>query len=230
MVVAQTNLQLYNQLIEAGFCERSLSMLREAYDLSRMLFPDAYRPNHKPFVCHLVGVASVLAHWGERPSMVAAGMLHSAYLYGNFGDRQTSITEGRRQYVRQKVGEDVEALVYTYSTGKGADPLRSDNRDLVVLYLADLFDELSDHGAAYSNKKELAELSSCGEDRRAFVTDLANRLIHEEAAKNFGQIMDAHEKSCVPDCLKTDDTSWKRVRSGIPELKPTKSLLTRLFK
>ena len=83
---AQTNLQLYPQLIEAGWSEHDLARARAAHDLSCELFAGCYRPSNKAFIAHLVGTASALAAWGEPPDTVLAGLLHSSYLYGDFGD------------------------------------------------------------------------------------------------------------------------------------------------
>ncbi|MBK1829656.1 hypothetical protein JIN77_02875 [Verrucomicrobiaceae bacterium R5-34] len=213
MNVAQTNLQLYNQLREARWSDADLTTVRAAYDVSQKLFANAYRPNQKPFVCHLIGTASVLAHWGERPDMVVAGMLHSAYLYGSFGDK-LGMTPEKRQYLRAIVGADIETLVHNYSSMKGVNPLTSDDRDYLVLILADLYDEMLDQGAAYAPAKPLPEL--CDDETVTKIIDAATRTISAEVGQQFEKAIRDLEQASPPDFLTTDATSFSRIKTGIP--------------
>ena len=57
MSLPQTNLQLYRSLITRGASEADLEQIRISYDTARILFGDCFRPNHKPFLCHLIGTA-----------------------------------------------------------------------------------------------------------------------------------------------------------------------------
>jgi hypothetical protein len=155
-VDAQTNLQLYRQLIQAKWDETALLMIRGGYELAIQLFADAYRSSRRPFVAHLVGTASVLASWQERPVMVAAGVLHAAYLYGYFGDGQKGITAARRQVVTQAVGEEAEQLIRDYTLTREDElerfcamtTLTPIERDVATLQLANLYDDFRDGEAA----------------------------------------------------------------------------------
>ena len=63
---AQTNLQLYNQIYDAGWSAADLAAARTVYELDVQLFAGRFRPNGKPFVAHLVGVASLVERFGLR--------------------------------------------------------------------------------------------------------------------------------------------------------------------
>jgi HD domain len=110
---AQTNLQLYNQLLSTGYTGGDLALIRRCYDLASELFSASYRPTSKPFLAHLVGTASILA-WLKAPiSSVATGLLHAAFEYGDFGPHASL---GRRQaLLRARVGSDLERMVEAYT-------------------------------------------------------------------------------------------------------------------
>ena len=107
---AQTNLQLYGQLLSAGRPEQELRLIRDTYELALGLFAAQYRGNGKPFVSHLVGVASILtAHW-QPIETIAAGLLHSVYSFGEFGDGTRGADKRKREEVNKTVGAVVEEL------------------------------------------------------------------------------------------------------------------------
>src|SRR5207237_1392965 len=62
-----------------------------------------------------VGTASILASIRQTPKVVTAGLLHAAYVFGDFGDGTSGITEARRARVRRAVGTDVEELIARYT-------------------------------------------------------------------------------------------------------------------
>src|SRR5262245_11904038 len=74
--IAQTNLQLYNQLLARGWTTNDLHHARAAYELAADLFSGQYRCSGKPFVAHLVGTASVAAAVGLPSELVLAALLH----------------------------------------------------------------------------------------------------------------------------------------------------------
>ena len=63
-----------------------------------------------------MGTASALFLWNEPIEMVTAGLLHSAYLYGTFGDGTRGITEGKRRTVRNRIDPESEALIWAVYT------------------------------------------------------------------------------------------------------------------
>jgi hypothetical protein len=113
--VAQTNLQLYNQLRRRGSSDDELRLVRAAYELACILYSGYFSADRRPFVAHVVGVASILASVGQPARMVAAGALHNVYGNGDFGDGlHNAAPESRRRRVRETVGSDVEDIVYRF--------------------------------------------------------------------------------------------------------------------
>src|SRR3954451_10344061 len=113
---AQTNLQLYAQLREAGADDTDLALVRQGYDLAMHLCPASFRGSGKPLLAHLVGTASILAAMDQSARVVTAGLLHAVYVFGDFGDARGGVTDERRARVRQAVGRDVEDLIARYTS------------------------------------------------------------------------------------------------------------------
>ena len=59
---AQSNLQLFNQLIANGYSESELVCVVNAYKLIMNLFTGIFRSSGKTFLAHLIGTASVLVN------------------------------------------------------------------------------------------------------------------------------------------------------------------------
>ena len=110
--IAQTNLQLYNQMLVQGRSIEELARAKSAYDLACLIYSAHYQADGKPFVAHTVGVASILCHLGLPSEVIAFGLVHNIYGNGDFGDgRQHRSTPARRRRVREAVGP--ERLWYT---------------------------------------------------------------------------------------------------------------------
>jgi hypothetical protein len=161
--VAQTNLQLYNQLIAAGWSDSNLDRTQRAYALARDLFAGQIRSSGKTFVEHLVGTASAVAAVGGRPALVHAALLHASYTSGEFGDGKRNAAESKRAAVRAVIGAEGEELVADYATlgysastiqdwRQRAQTLSPREHDLAVLRLANEIDEHTDLGTRYSDR------------------------------------------------------------------------------
>ena len=126
--IAQTNLQLYNQLRAQERSLSDLGLVRRAYEFLTTIYSGYYQADGKPFVAHPVGVASILANLGFSADFVAAGMLHNIYGNGDFGDGlNNTVTNGRRRLVRNEVGCRVEDLSYRFRALR----LRSNNSEMI---------------------------------------------------------------------------------------------------
>jgi hypothetical protein len=227
-MLPQTNLQLYRALMDAGASEQSLVHARTAYDLARRLFVGYYRPSHKPFLCHLVGVAGALATWGQDPDVVAAGMLHSAYLYGNFGDGTCGATPAKRRVVRNRVGAAAEVRVQRYTQAAWDAPLSQVaeaastgifERDMTLIKLADLCDECLDAGPCYSPAKPLEFGLPFDLDAQTATLDLLAMLAGAEARNHFAKVFACVNGACPPPGLITSDRSYHVIAPGVDELR-----------
>ncbi|MEO8431346.1 MAG: DUF6817 domain-containing protein [Acidobacteriota bacterium] len=227
MNVAQTNLQLYGQLLELGASPAEIAAARSGYELAAALFAGVYRASGKQFVAHVVGTASVLLQDGAAGPIVRAGLIHAAYAQGDFGDGQPGVTGPRRRRLCDAIGEEAEDLVFRYTTlpwrtgdlsgerGRLAS-LGSTERDVVRMRLANEVEELVDFGSI---------LQEDGEDRRAkamaslpvWIEWAAALSADAIAAELVAKAVALHDFR-VPDGLRTD-----RVRSYRPgpALRPT---------
>ncbi len=157
---AQTNIQLFNQLQLEGYSNAELSLIRDAYELAMHLFTGVYRACGKTFIAHVVGTASVLGTLHTSAKLVAAGLLHAAYVFGDFGEAINGISPRKRQKVREAVGGDVEEYIARYTAFKwgpkdigavyeGFHELGPTDRDVLLIRLANQVDDLMDLGALY---------------------------------------------------------------------------------
>ena len=163
---AQTNVQLYNQLSEAGYSRNDIERVHEAYGLAMELFPGAFRGSGRPFLSHLVGTASVLA-WLRAPlAVVAGGLLHSAYSHGEFGNYWRGMAEDKRRRVRERVGEEIEELVAAYTRfpwnpaaivrlADNLDGLDERGRRVLLMRLANELDDHEDLNVLYVKEAEI---------------------------------------------------------------------------
>ena len=94
---AQTNLQLYAQMLRAAYPETDVDRVRAAYEFALPLFAGAYRGSGKPFIAHLVGTASILVSIRARMPVVVAGLLHAVYASGEFGNGWRGDRDSRRR-------------------------------------------------------------------------------------------------------------------------------------
>jgi hypothetical protein len=113
--IAQTNIQLYNQLRRRGLEREELVLVHHAYELLTSLYSGYYQGDGKPFVAHGIGVASILAELEQPADIVAMGLVHGVYGNGDFGDGERGPTPRHRALVRDAVGEHVEQLVFRFT-------------------------------------------------------------------------------------------------------------------
>lgn len=161
--VAQTNIQLYRQLVEAGWSDIDLARCASAYEFALPLFATRFRANGKPFLAHLTGVASLLATEGEAADIIIAGLLHAVYDQARFGRARFGLTAAKRAKVTHVVGKPVAMLVEAYHTfvwndavvvamgnrNVAADPLL---RQLLIMRLANEVEDNLDCAACFSAK------------------------------------------------------------------------------
>lgn len=190
---AQTNLQLYAQMKDLNFQEEALILVHEAYLFAARLACGVLRGSGKPFVCHLVGTASILAAAGEDEACIAAGLLHAIYQdrVAFPGNRYGA---ERRDYVREKFGLAVETLVYQYHLFEllelasfGDEQLR-ESQTVVKIRLADELEDMLDSGIAMHGKLgDDASVRGSAESRRVQKAVLADQLLR--AARIVGNSM-----------------------------------------
>ncbi|MGH9154292.1 MAG: DUF6817 domain-containing protein [Acidimicrobiales bacterium] len=184
MACAQTNLQLFNQLRQAGYAEADLARVAAAYGLTMTLFTGQFRPSGKTFLAHLVGTASILATCDEPPEVVTAGLLHAAYASGEWGDGGPRVSWKRRSRVQDAVGTQVEDLVHRYTRltwnartipglGSRVESLDETERRIVVMRLANMLEDYLDGAMSYCRKSSDEKQAP---SHQALAVDMAARL------------------------------------------------------
>jgi hypothetical protein len=207
--LAQTNLQLYNQLAEASWSQSELATIRRAYELATDVFAGQLRPSGKTFVAHLVGTASALHIAGARPELVCAGLLHAAYTHGDFGDGRRDAAERKRTIVRSAIGVDAEALVadyasVRYTTATVADwlarapVLGTREHELALIRLANEVDVHTDLGARYFDRTEPVGASDA---QFVALAEVADRLDAPLLAELIRSTSTAEHEVDVPEVL-----------------------------
>jgi Domain of unknown function (DUF6817) len=158
---AQTNVQLYRQMNEAGYSLPERERVASAYRFLMPMFSGQYRGNEKPFIAHLVGTASILVSNRQPITLVLAGVLHAVYMSGDFGFQPgTRQTQRKRRCIRNLAGAEVEAVVAAYDDMRwdaeslkiylASDKTMSDHlRSALTLQLANTLDDFLDHGVNY---------------------------------------------------------------------------------
>lgn len=224
-MLPQTNLQLYRVLVERGELDRELAQVRAGYDLARRLFAGCYRPSHKPFICHLVGTAGALAMWGQSIDIVTAGLLHSAYLYGDFGDGVRGVSPRKRRSIEQCIGSGAESLINAYTQRDWSESIGGLREALlsggtaaasVVIKLADLCDECADAGPAYAPAKPLEFGLPDNLNARSAVLELVEMAAGVAGRKMLAEAISTGDGLRPPGVLTTSDRSFHSVTAGAP--------------
>lgn len=182
--VAQTPPQLYCQLAAAQFDDDTLQQVRAASLLAVQQTSNLLRGSGKPFSCHLIGVASLVAENTTDRDVILAALLHALYQPRVSGSGDTG---DRRNAVLDAFGPGVERLLHAYHD---AGPLLSDNplpdgasplqRHVRLLQLADQLEDGLDGGPWWHGEPgDSGEARGCASQRVDLFRSLASAF--EEA-------------------------------------------------
>ena len=206
--IAQTNLQLYNQLRLEGRSPDDLALIRRCYELSVELYTGRFQGDGKPFVAHTTGVASIMGQLGVSSIVVGAACIHNVYGNGDFGDGLSeTVTPERRRVVRNAVGDEVEACMYRFRSfrlnsdtigdiASQLDQLDGRDRDLVAMDLADHLEKFVDYGVLYFG--DGTWITDFVEKHREALTEIANRIGHPQLAIARADAFDETARQSVP--------------------------------
>ena len=220
---AQTNLQLYKQLIGEGYSLSDIKRVRDTYGLATRLSSGQFRGCGKTFIAHLVGVASVLTFLRTPVDKIQAGLLHSVYTFGDFGGLPQGFTEKKRDRLRAAVGREVEELVYAFHQLKWDEEdigkvLRQDSlefndleRSVIVMRLAHEIEEHSDWSFLFDNKFDKTEVLR----RMSMITEIAERMQEMRLAECARQLV-ADVQQADP-AMHSGNSRYGRVYCLVPE-------------
>lgn len=198
---AQTNLQLFNQMRAQGYAADDIVCLARGYELATSLFSGRFRANGKSFLAHLIGTASILVAQSMPIDVITAGLLHAAYLQGDFGfDRpmfSSSVSHPARDKVTNVIGIQAESYLFRYTRlttqyrqcpeqvlqmGACASLQETDKQALVLL-IANELEEYLDLAMLYCSK--LSDVQQDIESRIPALVHLAQQLNLETLAADL---------------------------------------------
>jgi hypothetical protein len=224
-LIAQTNLQLYNQLRSQNYNDEELVVIHRAYEFLIRIYPGYYQADGKPFVAHTVGVASILGYLNFPTDFIAVGLLHNIYGNGDFGDgRRRVATKRRRRIVREAVGETIEAAIERFPKCRikwttlpnlisSLDELDEDRKKLLVIDLADYLEKYVDLGISYwgnsgSLRDHVAEYGHT-------LVAMASRLCYPQLATMLNEAFAQANGTEIPDFLRAS-SGWKELELIVP--------------
>lgn len=217
MRIAQTNIQLYNQLREAGRPLDEQVVVHRAYEFLTTLYPGYFQADGKPFVAHGVGVASILA-WLDQPAeLLAAGLLHNVYGNADFGDGERGgATPLRSRLVREAVGERVENLLVRFAelrihphtidqVRRALPEFDESDRRLVLVELADHLEKYVDLGLLYYGDNEwvVGTGNRIGRDLIEMADELGQPRLAQMLSESFAEA--SARADDVPAALRASD-------------------------
>ena len=198
---AQTNAQLFLQLHRGGSSAAELRRVRDAYLLAMQLYSGLFTGSGKTTLAHEIGTASLAHRHGGSFDQIVAGLLHGAYLVGDWGRYRIRITRKKRAALRSVVGLRVETYVHEYarvawkaetisSFATRADDLSELERDVSFLLLVEELDRLLDYGAILCFR-DAAAMKTSMRGRRDHMCRLAERLGHPALGAELAEAIDA---------------------------------------
>jgi (p)ppGpp synthase/HD superfamily hydrolase len=208
--IAQTHLQLFQQMRSKRYSAAELVMVAGAYRTATKLFANRFRPCGRPFVSHLVGTSAILV-WLKAPiSMVVAALLHASYQEGDFANSLEGMTPRKRKELRAAIGAEAEELVAAYTvssrslTGILASYARFHQmspleRDILLIQLANELDdyrELASNHAANADER-IAVIRQSGAQQ----AEMAEWLGHPELAQALRETYAESIAAFVPKSL-----------------------------
>jgi (p)ppGpp synthase/HD superfamily hydrolase len=211
-LIAQTNLQLYNQLRAQGYSDEQLAVVHRAYEFLITIYSGWHQADGKPFIAHTVGVASIVGYLNFPIDFVAVGLLHNIYGNGDFGDGLSYVaTKRRRRIVRKAVGERIEAAIHRFPQCRireatlpkfvtCLDQLDETDKKLIVIDLADYLEKYIDLGVYYwGNSRWVTDAVSKHGDT---LIAIANRLGYLKLAAMLNEAFAQADAAQIPDFLR----------------------------
>jgi len=183
-----------------------------------------FRQSGKPFIAHLVGTASILGSIHVPANIVVAGLLHAAYVRGDFGNIKGGLSVKNRDRVRSVVGQEAEKYVARYATFSWNTKTRLALRDNLAsleqidrtVVLMRLANDLEDHlacGILHCSKaiKRQNSMKKEGELK----IDLANKLGFPKLGDELRKVYQENAKTQILEVF-YNRTSHKKAYPIIP--------------
>jgi (p)ppGpp synthase/HD superfamily hydrolase len=198
--IAQTHLQLFQQMRSNGYSTAELTTAAEAYRTATKLFADRFRPCGRPFVSHLIGTSAILV-WLKAPMpIVIAAMLHAAYQEGDFANSLEGMTPRKRKKLRAAIGLEAEELVAAYTLSSRSlagirasyarfNQMSSAERDVLLMQLANELDDYRDLASnhAANADERIAVIRQCGSQQAEMAEWLGQPTLAQALRETYAE-------------------------------------------
>jgi (p)ppGpp synthase/HD superfamily hydrolase len=202
---AQSNVQLFSQMKKEGYLERELGCVLRTYELAVHLFTGRFQPSGNTFLSHAVCTASILTSLKTSAEVLSAGLIHSVYRQGEFGDGRETISNYKRKFVRRAVGEKVEDYVFNYralhwnlkTIPEVAYRICADDyidHDIVLMKLSNELEHFLDFEILYYGDIEKQRVLQQGD----VMCEIANKLGYPNFASQLEKLMDRAKSREIP--------------------------------
>jgi (p)ppGpp synthase/HD superfamily hydrolase len=198
--LAQTHLQLFQQMRSNGYSAADLAAAAAAYQAATKLFANRFRPCGRPFVSHLVGTGAILV-WLKAPiPIVIAAMSHAAYQEGDFANSLEGMTPRKRKKLRAIIGAEAEALVAAYTVGSRSltgilasharfQQMTPAERDILLIQLVNELDDYRDLASnhAANAAERIAVIQQCGPQQAEMAEWLGRPELAQALRETYAQ-------------------------------------------
>lgn len=212
---ATTNIQLFKQMKELGYSDNDLKLMYNSYEVAKELCSCLHRPSGNTHLSHLIGTASILAKLKVPVEISAAGLLHSLYSHGEFGDGEHKIKRFKRQYIKKRLGHKIEEYVAGYAAlkwfgddvisdiNKNMDNFSSFEKEVILIRIADALDEFNDYGNLYvSNPDGRIEYF---EKVTPAIKEISNKIGYPALGKELEKRLAEHKEIKIPKFLRNSE-------------------------
>ena len=209
--IAQTNLQLLNQLRDLGYSEADQILVARAYGLATQVFTGYFRGSGKPFLAHLVGTASILAAQSVAIEVVLTGLLHAVYSFGGSLEMK-KVSSRQRARVNQVVGSQVEQYIAYYTEldwheqtiphiAERLPQMGDVERQILLVQLANELEDHWDLGVLYC--RNLEKRLHYVRQYREIIATMALQLGFPVLAEQLDQVFQATLSAQIPDSIRS---------------------------
>lgn len=193
--LAHTHIQLFNQLIKAGYNSSELNFVFDSYQYCVELC-DGFQPCGKLFVSHLIRTASILVELDQETPVIVAGLLHAIYEFGDFGDGSRGISPWKQRSVKERVGTTVESYIQKFNALRWKDEniiavygrfeqLDAVEKTVLLIRLCNELEQSLDLEPLY--RSDYQEKIHQVQNRKDILVDMANRLGYPILAYQLNQ-------------------------------------------
>lgn len=231
-----------------GRNRQELKLLKAAYELGEKLFDGQYRGQGVPVICHLVRTAGILLSEKEPMDTIIAGLLHAAYMMGQFPDGQCGgMSKPHRRYLKSVIGKNAEELIAVYQQMpvhssrlmdehlNGVETYSVLKRQALKIRVANELEDYLDYAMVY---RGAAPFESYIEEWGWKMVELGRKLGIKETAGALDFNFKAHLNHGIPTYIRRDykgvyehpERLWQKLSTKERVKKGALKILDNLFK